>query len=216
MPLPGALTSTILMTRGSTRSSGTWPPVSSEHGASRVEQPLHQRIDALLLERLAARHLDEVGAERERPPDRLVDLRCSSPPENAYAESHQTQRSEQPVSRTNAQGNPARVDSPWSDRKISVTRSIGEAESAGEGNGAVSNQGSTTWIFPWSMFMPQEKGNSPVRSGTIRDVRLPMAGSDWRIPNSGRTTSSLQGLDSRRSKTIVSGTPFFATTTSGS
>ena len=29
MPLPGALTSTILTTRGSTRSSGTWPPVSS-------------------------------------------------------------------------------------------------------------------------------------------------------------------------------------------
>src|ERR1700730_1130907 len=46
------------------------------------------------------------------------------PPENAYAESHQTHRREHPVSRTKAQGKPARVDSPWSDKKISVTRTV--------------------------------------------------------------------------------------------
>ena len=35
-----------------------------------------------------------------------------SPPLNAYAVSHQTQRSGQPVRRTKVQGSPAQVDSP--------------------------------------------------------------------------------------------------------
>jgi len=48
----------------------------------------------------------------------------TSPPEKAYAVSHQTHRSAQPVSRTNAHGNPAREDSPWIERKISVTRTV--------------------------------------------------------------------------------------------
>jgi hypothetical protein len=43
--------------------------------------------------------------------------------------SHHTHRSEQPVSRMNAQGKPARVDSPWIDRKISVTRTVGSTGS---------------------------------------------------------------------------------------
>src|SRR5690606_36516037 len=45
-----------------------------------------------------------------------------SPPWNAYSVSHHTQRSGQPVSRTNVQGSPAQVLSPWTEWKISVTR----------------------------------------------------------------------------------------------
>ena len=45
---------------------------------------------------------------------------------NVYSLSHQTQRIGQPVSRTNVQGRPACVDSPWIERKISVTRSTRE------------------------------------------------------------------------------------------
>ena len=45
-----------------------------------------------------------------------------SPPWNEYSVSHQTQRSGQPVSRTNVHGSPAQVLSPWIEWKISVTR----------------------------------------------------------------------------------------------
>jgi len=41
-----------------------------------------------------------------------------------YSLSHQTQRIGQPVKRTKVHGRPAWVDSPWIERKISVTRSI--------------------------------------------------------------------------------------------
>src|SRR6202035_1201898 len=42
------------------------------------------------------------------------------PPWNAYAVSHHVQRRLHPVSRTKIQGRPARVPSPWIERKISV------------------------------------------------------------------------------------------------
>src|ERR1700686_3221579 len=42
------------------------------------------------------------------------------PPWNAYAVSHHVQRRLQPVSRTKMQGRPARVPSPWIERKISA------------------------------------------------------------------------------------------------
>src|SRR3982751_5368722 len=46
-----------------------------------------------------------------------------SPPVNVYSLSHQTHRIGQPVSRTKEHGRPACDDSPWIERKISVTRS---------------------------------------------------------------------------------------------
>src|SRR5687768_16106917 len=46
-----------------------------------------------------------------------------SPPVNVYSLSHQTHLMGQPVRRTNVHGRPAWVDSPWMERKISVTRS---------------------------------------------------------------------------------------------
>ncbi len=53
-----------------------------------------------------------------------------SPPWKAYAVSHQTQRSGQPVRRTNVHGSPAQVDSPWIDWKISVIRRNGSLAAA--------------------------------------------------------------------------------------
>src|SRR5262249_10119198 len=73
----------------------------------------------------------------------------------------------------------------------------------------------TTLILPWSMFMPHENGNSPSRCGMTSMAVLECGGRAWRIPNSGRTTSSEQGLVSRRSKTSLSGIPFLATIVSG-
>ena len=55
------------------------------------------------------------------------------------------------------------------------------------------------------MFMPHEKGNSPSRSGRIATVVFAWAGRARRMPKSGSTISSLQGLDSRRSKVSRSG-----------
>ncbi len=53
----------------------------------------------------------------------VAKLRNQRPPVNVYSLSHQAQRIGQPVNRTKVQGRPACVDSPWIERKISVTRS---------------------------------------------------------------------------------------------
>ena len=79
----------------------------------------------------------------------------------------------------NAQGKPARVDSPWIDRKISVTRSV--------------RAHSDTWIRPCSMFIPQENGNSPAVSGRISTTVLALGASERRMPKSGKTISSRAG-----------------------
>src|SRR5690606_30458573 len=50
-----------------------------------------------------------------------------SPPLKAYSVSHQTQRKGQPVRRTKTVGKPTRVDSPWTEWKISLMRSRGSA-----------------------------------------------------------------------------------------
>ena len=51
------------------------------------------------------------------------------PPWNAYSVSHHVQRRGHPVSRTNVQGKPAQVDSPWTEWKISVMRRKSPAKS---------------------------------------------------------------------------------------
>ena len=89
------------------------PAGLEHHRVPVVEQPLHQRIDVRLQQRLAAGDLDERAAVSARTcGDHLVDdiLR---PSWKAYGVSHHEQRRSQAVSRTNTHGRPAWVDSPW-------------------------------------------------------------------------------------------------------
>ena len=82
-----------------------------EHGVAEVAERSRERIEALLLERLASRQLDERRAQALDFCEDLVEPHLL-PPWNAYALSHQTHRSPHPVRRTNEQGSPASVDSP--------------------------------------------------------------------------------------------------------
>ena len=54
-------------------SIGRWPPVSSMHRRAAGQQPLHQRIDVVLQQRLAAGDLDERAAVALDRRDHLVD-----------------------------------------------------------------------------------------------------------------------------------------------
>src|SRR5690606_8038698 len=82
-----------------------------------------------------------------------------SPPWNAYSVSHHTQRSGQPVSRTNVQGSPAQVLSPWTEWKISVTRrkSVAGAFSViGESNPG----GWATFRYPGPAPLPRARAGA--------------------------------------------------------
>ena len=66
--------------------------------------------------------------------------------------------------------------------------------------------GSTTRV-PCTMFMPQAKSNSPLRSGISSTVVRSKAGSAALTPKSGKRTREVHSPVSRRSKVIRSGTP---------
>jgi hypothetical protein len=68
---------------------------------------------------------------------------------------------------------------------------------------------------PWTMFMAQEKWNSPTSSGWISTTVRAFAGSDRVMPSSGKTTRLVQSPVSWRSKVICSGTPATASIRSG-
>ena len=89
-----------------------------------VEQARDEGEGGGLGERLAAG--DEhaaAGMARDLAPRRRRPS-GASPSWNAYAVSHHAQRSGQPVRRTNTQGCPARVPSPWIEKKVSLTVSV--------------------------------------------------------------------------------------------
>ena len=94
-----------------------------QHRLARRQQPLHQRIDVLLQQRLAARDLHQRAAVAS-----TAAITSSSdilrPSWKAYGVSHHEQRRSQAVRRTNTHGRPACVDSPWIEWKISLTVSI--------------------------------------------------------------------------------------------
>src|SRR5262245_62173201 len=116
--------------RGSSAAVDTWPDVS----IATSQPPSRSRVT----------HGNAPGCESGSPPvrqrRRAGKRRSSSstssslrflPSWNAYAVSHQTQRSGQPVSRRNTDGRPARVPSPWIEKKISLTVSTALRASLG-------------------------------------------------------------------------------------
>ena len=111
-PLPGHLTSITRMTALGTCVDAQVAAGLEHHGAPLVEQALHQRVDLLLQQRLAAGDLDDVAAVGADGPTTSSTL-IFRPSWNAYGVSHQEQRRSQAVRRTNTHGRPAWVDSPW-------------------------------------------------------------------------------------------------------
>src|SRR5687767_4636135 len=116
----GVLTSRMATARGSRRSVGTWPDVSTttSHPASRRR----------------ATNGNAAGWDRGSPPVtqarragcRDISAKTSSssrrePSWNAYAVSQYVHRRGQPVRRRKTQGRPTRVPSPWREKKISFT-----------------------------------------------------------------------------------------------
>ena len=91
------------------------------------QQALHQRVDVLLQQRLAAGDLDERAAVALPPRPDLVDRPLAALGRRRTGVSHQEQRRSHAVRRTNTHGSPARVDSPWIEWKISFTVSIRRA-----------------------------------------------------------------------------------------
>ncbi len=74
--------------------------------------------------------------------------------------------------------------------------------------------GSMTSV-PRYMFMAQEKGYSPGRSGVSSTVVVANAGSAREIPKSGITTRLEQSVASRRSNLRRTGRPAFTVSTFG-
>ncbi len=91
------------------------------HRAARGEQPLHQRIDVLLQQRLAAGDLDQRAADARRP------RRRPRPPTSCAPRGTRTAcRTTSSAGRTRSgartrTAGPACVDSPWIEWKISLT-----------------------------------------------------------------------------------------------
>src|SRR5262249_42668789 len=162
-------------------------PSGLEHdGPARVEEAVHQRVDALLLERLASGHLDEVRPQRE-------DL-AGGGPDGHPRPAVECVRAVAPDAAQGAAGETDERAGEAGARGLSLERAenLGDLDRLAHG---------TTWIRPCSMFMPHENVNSPGRSGRISTTVFAWAASARRTPKSGKTISSVQGLASRRSKT---------------
>ncbi len=106
-PLPGHFTSITVTTPVGTSAIDAMAASFDEHGLAAIEQRLHQRIDVLLQQRLAAGDLDHVAAValdlvEDRPRATIF-----WPSWNAYGVSHHEQRRSQAVRRTKTHGRPA-------------------------------------------------------------------------------------------------------------
>jgi tRNA pseudouridine38-40 synthase len=124
------------------------------------------------------------------------------PPEKAYALSHQTQRSEQPVSRTNVQGRPANDVSPCRLRKISVTVSAGSSAIGRDDSASNRIIGPVrirlelaylgTFFEGWQVQAPRaDEGAVRTVQGLLEDSLKGTYGTDIRVHGAGRTDSGV-------------------------
>src|SRR3954452_18418226 len=122
-PLPGHLTSITRTTPVGTRSAAPWPPVSS----STVRPSAISRSISGYTS-FCSSGSPPVISTTSQPYPRTCSTTSSTairrPSWNAYDVSHHEQRRSQAVNRTNTQGRPAWVDSPWIEWKISLIVSI--------------------------------------------------------------------------------------------